>query len=305
MRLRFILSQTFRGLYANKAMALSVVLVTFVSLLFVGVGALAQTQVNNLRSQWYDNVEVSVYMCPVNSTNPRCASGEATDEQIDEIANFIDTDKDVAPLIESVQFESKDEALTNFRKMMADTAWVNAVTADQMQASFRIKLKDPEKYEIVTDALTGKDGVDEVDDQRDQLEPLFDVLNRMTILSGALAAVMIVTALLLMPTTIRLSAMSRKNETEIMRYVGASNFFIEFPFILEGVLSALLGSILASVGLWVSVRYFISDWFAQSLTWVRVVDVKDVFLIIPFLILGSVLVAGFASWVTLRRYARV
>ncbi|MCF2707363.1 ABC transporter permease [Arcanobacterium haemolyticum] len=304
MRFRFILSQTFRGLFSNKAMAASVALVTFVSLLFVGAGALLQRQVGNFKTQWYENVEISVYMCPTNSTNPQCADGEATQEQIDDVEAYLASDE-LAPLIDSVSFESKDDALANFKSVMADTAWVNAVTADQMQVSFRIKLVDPEKYKVVTDALTGRPGVEEVNDQRDQLEPLFNILNKFTMLSGTLAAVMILTALLLMPTTIRLSAMSRRNETEIMRYVGASNFFIELPFILEGVLSALLGSILSVAGLWVTVRYFISDWLGSSLSWMRIIDTGDVWRLAPFLVLGSIIVAAFASWVTLRRYARV
>ena len=304
MRFRFILSQTFRGLFSNKAMAASVALVTFVSLLFVGAGSLLQTQVNNLRTEWYQNVEISVYMCPTNSSNPQCASGEATDAQITAISDYLASD-DMAPLIESVDFETKEEALENFKATMSDTAWVNAVTADQMQASFRIKLVDPERYETVTDALTGRDGVEEVNDQRDQLEPLFDILNKLTLLSGALAAVMILTALLLMPTTIRLSAMSRRNETEIMRYVGASNFFIELPFILEGIISALIGSLLAVLGLWVTVKYFISDWLGQALSWMRIIDTADVLRLGPALVLAPVVVAGLASWITLRRYARV
>ncbi|MCI2178588.1 MAG: permease-like cell division protein FtsX [Ancrocorticia sp.] len=304
MRFRFILSQTFRGIASNKAMAASVTLVTFVSLLFVGAASLLQTQVNNLKTEWYENVEISVYLCPESSDYPQCANGEATQDQIDAISEYLES-KEMKPLIESYRFESKEEALENFQKQMAGTSWADRLTKDDMQASFRIKLVDPEKYQIVTDALSGRDGVQSVNDQREQLEPLFNVLNKLTILSSVLAAVMILTGLLLIPTTIRLSAMSRRNETEIMRFVGASNFFIELPFILEGVLSALVGSVLAVAGLWVTVRYFITDWLGSAFTWLRIVDTSNVWFLAPFLVVGAVVVAAFASWVTLRRYARV
>ncbi len=304
MRLRFILSQTFRGLFSNKAMAASVALVTFVSLLFIGSASLLQTQVGNLKSEWYENVEVSVFLCPVNSNYPQCVNGEATEDQIAAISDYLETEE-MKPLIESVRFETKDEALDNFKRQMAGSPWVNNLTADEMQASFRIKLVDPEQYQIVTDALSGRDGVQSVNDQREQLEPLFNVLNRLTVLSGALAGVMILTALLLIPTTIRLSAMSRRNETEIMRFVGASNFFIELPFILEGVLSALLGAILAVAGLWVTVNFFVTDWLGSAFSWMQIVDTGNVWFLTPFLVVGSIVVAAFASWLTLRRYARV
>jgi cell division transport system permease protein len=260
--------------------------------------------VNNLKTEWYENVEISVYLCPESSDYPQCANGEATQDQIDAISEYLES-KEMKPLIESYRFESKEEALENFQKQMAGTSWADRLTKDDMQASFRIKLVDPEKYQIVTDALSGRDGVQSVNDQREQLEPLFNVLNKLTILSSVLAAVMILTGLLLIPTTIRLSAMSRRNETEIMRFVGASNFFIELPFILEGVLSALVGSVLAVAGLWVTVRYFITDWLGSAFTWLRIVDTSNVWFLAPFLVVGAVVVAAFASWVTLRRYARV
>ncbi len=106
-------------------------------------------------------------------------------------------------------------------------------------------------------------------------------------------------------TTIRLSAMSRKDETEIMRYVGASNFFIELPFILEGIIAALMGSILAVAGLWITVKYFITDWLGTSMSWMQIIGTNDVWRLSPFLVVGAIVVAGIASWVTLRRYAKV
>ncbi|MBR5950968.1 MAG: permease-like cell division protein FtsX, partial [Actinomycetaceae bacterium] len=148
MRVGFILSQTFKGLLSNKAMAASVALVTFVSLMFVGSAALLQTQIGNLKDQWYDKVEVSAFMCPANSDSPNCASGEATKQQIDAISTYLEGEE-MAPYIEKVSFETKAQALKNYKKQMEGTAWVEALTEDQMQVSFRIKLIDPQQYQIV------------------------------------------------------------------------------------------------------------------------------------------------------------
>lgn len=304
MRLGFLLSQTFKGLLSNKAMAASVALVTFVSLMFVGLAVLLQTQIGNLKDQWYDKVEVSAFMCPLNSDSPNCAAGEATEEQIEAIRVYLDSNE-MKPYIDTVSFETKAQALENYKKQMEGTAWVEALTEDQMQVSFRIKLVDPQQYQIVADALSGRPGIEVVNDQRKQLEPLFNVLNKLTIVAGALAFVMIITALMLMPTTIRLSAMSRKNETEIMRYVGASNLFIELPFVLEGVLAALTGALLAVAGLWTVIRFLVQDWFASSMQWMNIVNVGDLRLLAPLLVLGAIVVASFASWLALRRYAKV
>ncbi|WP_124039274.1 permease-like cell division protein FtsX [Neoactinobaculum massilliense] len=304
MRFQFVLSQTFQGLWRNKAMAAAVALVTFVCLYFIGAAALLQAQIGNLKDEWYDKVEVSAFMCPSNSSSAQCAGGEATQEQIDAISGYLKSDE-MQQYIQSVSFETKEEALKNYQEQMKDTAWAQDLTADQMQVSFRIKLKDPSQYQIVADALSGRPGVETVNDQREVLQPIFSIMQRFTLLSGVLAGIMVITALLLIPTTIRLSAMSRRTETGIMRFVGASNAFIEWPFILEGVIASLVGSVLAVAGLWVTVRYFIEDWFASAVKWLPIVSTGNVWRITPALVVGAILVSALASWIALRRYARV
>lgn len=304
MRFQFVLSQTFQGLWRNKAMAAAVALVTFVCLYFIGAAALLQAQIGSLKDEWYDKVEVSAFMCPSNSSSAQCAGGEATQEQIDAISGYLKSDE-MQQYIQSVSFETKEEALKNYQEQMKDTAWAQDLTADQMQVSFRIKLKDPSQYQIVADALSGRPGVETVNDQREVLQPIFSIMQRFTLLSGVLAGIMVITALLLIPTTIRLSAMSRRTETGIMRFVGASNAFIEWPFILEGVIASLVGSVLAVAGLWVTVRYFIEDWFASAVKWLPIVSTGNVWRITPALVVGAILVSALASWIALRRYARV
>lgn len=302
MRLRFIFSQVFKGIRTNFALSASVILVTFVSLLFVGSAILLQAQIERAKDDWYDRVEVSAFLCVPDQNTAQCAGGEATQEQIDELDKFLHSEQ-MSRYVEEVYFETKEEAYEAFRKSLEDSAWVDTVDPELMPASFRVKLVDPSEYEIVRESLEGRPGVDTVIDQREQFEPLFNMLNRFTLIAGILAGVMILTALLLIPATIRLSAMFRRNETEIMRFVGASNGFIQTPFILEGVLAAVVGAIGAIAGLWVAVEYFLQDWFAGS--WIRVISGTDVLKVAPLLLGGAVVVAGLASYGALRRYMKV
>ncbi|WP_127130506.1 permease-like cell division protein FtsX [Georgenia sp. SYP-B2076] len=304
MRLRFVLSQVGQGLSRNLAMSVSVALVTFVSLMFVGAAALLQMQIDNLKNDWYDKVEVSAFMCPAGSAEPGCAAGEASQQQIDDIGALLKSDA-LAPYVEDVYFETKDQAFAAFQEQMADTVWAQSLTVDQMQVSYRVKLVDPEQYRIVADELEGRPGVEIVVDQREQLEPLFRILNSATLFAVGLAGVMIVTAVLLITTTIRLSAMSRRRETGIMRLVGASNLFIQLPFMLEGAIAALAGALLAVGGLWVGVKYLLEDWLAQSTPWIQFVGTADVWAVAPFLVLAAMVLAGLSSVVTLGRYTKV
>ena len=306
MRLRFILSETFKGLTRNLAMTVSVILVAFVSLLFVGASALLQQQISTMKGSWYDKVEVSVYMCPAASSDATCPEGEATQEQIDAVEAYINSDA-LKPYVKSYTFESKAEAYAKFKEVYGDRSIGRSATEEMMPVSFRIKLVDAEKYQVVAEQLTGRDGVQRVIDQRKTLETFFLVMNRASWITGGLAAIMAVAAVLLITTTIRLSAMSRSKETEIMRLVGASNLFIQLPFMLEGAIAALVGALAAVGSLWVGVHYIVDGWLAQSLTFINTafISTRHVLVMAPWLLLAAVVLAVASSSFSLSKYTRV
>ncbi|SDS71614.1 permease-like cell division protein FtsX [Paraoerskovia marina] len=303
MRGQFILGEVGAGLRRNLSMTVAVVLVTFVSLTFVGAAALLQLQIDKLQGDWYEQVEVTVYLCPQDSPQAACAGGEATQEQQEDLERVIATELD--GVVEEVRVESKEDAFDAFTQRYPDGYLGTPLTVDDMQSSLHLTLVDPEEYEVVNDVLTGRPGVESVEDDRAIFEPLFLVLNRLSLLAAGLAVVMLVTAVLLISTTIRLSAFSRRRETSIMRLVGASNTVIQLPFLLEGAIAAVLGSLLAIGGLLVGVRYLITDWLAGSVPWVNYVDTGDVIQVAPFLILIALVLSVGSSYLTLRRYTRV
>ena len=314
MRLRFVLSETAKGMYRNLAMTVSVILVAFVSLLFVGASSLLQSQISTMKGDWYDKVEVSVYMCPASSgassseaasSGAGCPGGEATQKQISEVENLI-TSGAPSGYVKSYQMETKAQAYQNFMKAYAKSAVGRNATEDMMPVSFRIKLKDAENYKLVAEQFEGHSGVERVVDQRSTLEPLFLVMNRASWITGGLATIMAVAAVLLISTTIRLSAMSRSRQTGIMRLVGASNLFIQLPFILEGVIAALTGAILAVATLWLGVRYVVEGWLASSISFTSAfISTRDVLFLSPWLILAAIALAAVSSALSLSKYTRI
>jgi cell division transport system permease protein len=304
MRLQFILSEIAHGLRRNISMTISVILVTFVSLSFVGAAGLLQLQINQMKDDWYDKVEVTIFLCPADSERPTCAAGEVTPEQVAALEADLQGDA-LKPYVKQVYLETKDEAFASFQENFADEWWAQTVTADQMQASLRVALVDPEQYQVVSDAFTGRQGVEEVKDQRKLLEPLILVLNRASLVAVGLAGIMLLAAVLLITTTIRLSAMSRRRETGIMRLVGASNLFIQLPFMLEGAIAATIGAALSVAGLWFGVHYLVEDWLASSVSFIRYVGTDDVWTIAPALVVVAIGLATISSVVTLSRYTKV
>ena len=304
MRLQFILSEIGLGLRRNLSMTISVILVTFVSLTFVGAAGLLQLQINQMKDDWYDKVEVSIFLGPSDSDAATCAGGEATEEQMAALADELESDA-LEPYVKEVFFESKEDAYAAFQERFADEWWAQGVTADQLQASYRVALVDPEQYQVVSDVFTGRQGVEEVRDQRQVIEPLILVLNRASLIAAGLAAIMLLAAVLLITTTIRLSAMSRRRETGIMRLVGASNLFIQLPFMLEGAIAATIGAGLSVAGLWFGVKYLVEDWLAQSVRFIPYVGTEAVWTVAPILLVVAIALAAISSVVTLSRYTKV
>ncbi|MFP5359574.1 MAG: permease-like cell division protein FtsX [Actinomycetes bacterium] len=302
MRLQFILGEVVNGLRRNSTMALSVVLVTFVSLTFVGAAALIQMQIDQLKDDWYGKVEISIFLCPENSRNERCAEGAVTADQEESIRGVLE-DGALQDLVQEVFYESREEAYEKFVANDEDGIW-SSLTPDQMQPSFRVKLSDPEQFQVVADATEGLPGVDVVQDQREIFSELFRFLNAATLIAAALAGVMLLAAMLLITTTIRLSALSRRRETQIMRMVGSSRSLIQMPFMLEGAVAATAGALLAVGGLYFGVRYLVEDWLRGSVTWVQYIGAQDVWAVAPWLMVIAVGLAAIASLITLGRYTR-
>lgn len=306
MRFRFILTETWTSLRRNVPMLLSVMLVTFISFLFIGASLLTQAQITKAKGDWYDKVEVVVWLCPDGtSQSANCATGKAaTTQQINDLQKVIQDE--LGDDVSETRFLSREDFYKqSFTKQYPNGEYQGrTLTAADMQDSLWLRLKNPEKYKVVSEVLSGRDGVEEVVDQRQIFEPVFAVLNRATAATAILAGVMVIVAILLTSTTIRMSAASRSEETEIMRLVGASNWTIRLPFVLEGVVAALAGSILSCVSLGVLVKVFITDWLAKSVTWIPYINQTTVWMITPVLIAGAVLLSVIASSVALRRYLK-
>jgi cell division transport system permease protein len=287
-------------------MILSVTLVTFISFLFIGASGLMQAQITKAKGDWYDKVEVVVWLCPDGSSqSATCASGKApTQTEIVAVEDLIHTE--LADDVSKITYMSQEDFYKNiFLKEYPNGVYEGrTLTAADMQSSLRLKLTDPTKYQVVSEVLSGKTGVEEVVDQRQIFDPVFSILNRATAVTVVLAAVMVLVAIMLTGTTIRMSAASRKNETEIMRLVGASNWTISLPFILEGMFASLIGSVLSVAALSVIVNTFVTNWLAKSITWMPYINQTTVILLAPALIIGAMALSGIASAFSLRRYLK-
>ncbi len=217
----------------------------------------------------------------------------------------IERDLRAMPVVENVIYESKQDAFERFRQYYKDSAIAENVEVSQMPQSFRIKLKDPEEYAAVAQAFADREGVELVQDQKQLLETLFDLLNRLQIGAFVLAVIQLVAAALLIVITIRVAAFSRRRETGIMRLVGASSVYIQLPFILEGALAGLLGGLIA-VGAVAAIHHFvILGWAVPNFPFTNFLDWADVIPVMIAMVVLGVALSALASFLTLLKYLRV
>ncbi|RII19833.1 Cell division protein FtsX [Streptomyces sp. YIM 130001] len=305
MRAQFVLSEIGVGLRRNLTMTFAVIVSVALSLALFGGSLLMRDQVSTMKGYWYDKVNVAIFFCNKGDaeTDPKCTKGAVTAQQ----RETIKTDLDKMGVVDNVIHESSDEAYKHYKEQFGDSPLVNSLTPDQMQESFRIKLKDPEKYQVIASAFSDRDGVQSVQDQRKTVDNLFELLNGMNYAALAVMALMLVVALMLIVNTVRVSAFSRRRETGIMRLVGASSFYIQMPFIMEAAFAGLLGAGVACLMLLVG-RYFLIDHglaLADKLQLIQFVGWDQVLAKLPLVLAIGLLMPALAAFFALRKYLKV
>jgi cell division transport system permease protein len=302
MRSQFVFQEIWIGLRRNLTMTMALIVVVAISLSLLGTGLLFVKQVDRTRTYWQGKVELSIYLCIKTSPQPQCQDGPATDAERAQLHQRL-----VAmPQVEAVYYVTQLQAYTEFRQDFSnEPALVQNTQEGDIPDSFEVKLRNPEAdYNIVASAVTGAQGVETVVDEMTILDKFYRLLDGARNAVVIIALILIVAAILLVANTIRLSAFNRRRETAIMRLVGASNFYIQLPFLLEGTIAGLIGWAIAA-GLLVAVKSLMLDSLEQYFSFNVGLSVGDLIEVIVFSMIVAVLLCGVTSFLTLRRYLRI
>ncbi|WP_324276349.1 permease-like cell division protein FtsX [Blastococcus brunescens] len=294
MRVNFVLSEVATGLRRNLTMTVAMILTTAISLGLMGTGLLIASMINEMKGIYYDKVQVSIFL-----------ADEVTDEQ----RAAIEAELESSPEVRSFLYESKDEAYERFQQQFSQQPeLVENTPADALPESFRVELVNPERYAVIAAEFpNGENGVDKVADEGDFLDRLFGLLNGARNATIAVAVVQALAALLLISNTIQLAAFNRRNETNIMRLVGASRWYTQLPFILEAALAGLVGGLLAVGGLVLTKVLFVDETLAGPIKAgiITGIDWGQIAWTGGIITAAGVALAGVAAYVTLRLYVRL
>jgi cell division transport system permease protein len=289
-RFEYFFRETTSGLRRNGLVAFAAISTTFIALLLFGLALLISRQVNLMIEATTGNVEVAVYLSdPVNP---------------DTVATLTDTLNEL-PVVEDVTFEDKEAACARFVELFREQeALVNNVDCDALPASLRVKLEDPEQYAQVEAVLQGQPGIDRIVDQSAFLDRLFSITRVFRVGVLLVSFVMLLSAAILIANTVRMGLFARRKEIGIMKLVGATNWRIRIPFLIEGVFESLIGAAAAIMFLFGLKVAFINPLYG-TIQFVPWVTNSDVIAVIPWLLVAGVLVALLAGLVGMRRFLDV
>ena len=297
--MRFVWREAVVGLRRNITMSVAMVLTTAISLGLLGAGLLAVRTIDRTQDLYYSQLGVQVALDEsISEADPDCSSPPC---------RGLRDQLQASPLVAGVNYESRQQAYDRFLRIYAGQSILQLVRPQSLPATLRVTMADPRRGDAVVSEFTGRPGVRNVVDQRRLVEDLFTFLGGVRNATFALALVQALAALLLISNTIQVSAFMRRTEVGIMRLVGATRWYTQIPFLIEAVVTGVVGAVLATAGLAAGKVLLVDQLLSGRLisNAIPPIGMSDVLLyVFPVLVVVGTAIATATGYVTLRLYVR-
>ena len=299
MNLGFVFREAFKGLGRNITMTIAMVITTAISVALVVAGVLVTQMTNDTKDIYLERVEVMVQLNEeISANDPECKDAACAG-----LKKKLEADED----IESVSYRNREDSYQRFVELFKDTdpVMVEETSPDALPAAFHVRLKDPTDTAPI-DAIASDPAVSDIVDQQEEVRSAAGNLDAIRNATFILAAVMALAAIMLIANMVQIAAYQRQRETAIMRIVGASRWVTHAPFIMEAVLGAVGGVVLAGVGVIVGKNTVLDpalkDLYHNQL--LAPVTSGDVWTALPIVGLVAIVCAALTAQVTMRAYVR-
>ncbi len=294
MRPGFFFKEAFRSVKRNAVPSFAAMASVLVTVLVLGVFIPIVQATTGAANEVRSRVIVDVYLSP-----------KASDQDVERVRRSLNED---TPYVGNVQYVSKEEAYAAEKKRNPEA--YELLGSNPLPDTFRVAPDEPQNVNALRDALLVAGGrpadpaVEEVKNRRDDTDKILSATRVVKLTTAVLTVLLIIASILLVGNTIRLSLFARRREVEVMRLVGATNWFIRWPFVLEGVILGALGGLLAVLLLLVG-KVALIDPLAADFALIAAPDTIDFRLLGMVLLGAAVAVAAAGSGLSLRRFLRV
>jgi cell division transport system permease protein len=298
-RVWFFIQEALRALRRSAAPSVAAIVTIVVTTLLLGVLIPVLQTTRGKTEDVREQIELKAFLY-----------SDATQSEIKALGKRIDG----MPHVASTHFVSKTQALKILKSRLKDKNIVNELSSNPLPASYNVKPDDPDNLETVRRELAppGANGeakpispiIEEVKDSREEAGKIRAVTGAIKIVLTVITGLLLVASLMLVGNTIRLSIYARRREVEVMSLVGATNWFIRWPFIIEGLVVGLIGAATAVVILWLG-KVTIVDPLSDRFALVAAQNTINFLPLIALLIACAMVVSAMGSGFTLRRFLRV
>lgn len=290
--LGYFWKETFYSLFRNKFMAVASVLTVTLSMFILGVFLCAVLNINHMATYLENQVEMTVYLKDGLNTDQVMAVGKKLK---------------ALPDLKEIKFTSKDQAMAEFKQRLGDQQGIlDAINGNPLPSSYSTSFSTPASLKNAVNIVTKYQEVDSVQYGQDIIEQLYKVAQVIRI-GGIILIVFLAGAeLFIISNTIRLTVFARRREIQIMKYVGATNGFIRWPFIFEGMIIGFLGSGIAAFILWEGYKVVLMEMTQAGLVFIPMIALWPFIGYITVMLLAAGIIIGIlGSTISLRKYMKV
>jgi cell division transport system permease protein len=295
MRFGFFLREALRGLRRSSAPALAALLTVLLTAVVLGVFIPIVQATTGTANEVRSRVVADVYL-----------TQSATESDRLEVKRELES----APNVKSVEYISKDQALEELGGKVKDASEkIELLGSNPLPSLFRVTPEDPDEIDVIVDSVApggepALAAVEEVRNRESDTKEILSATGLVKALGAGMAALLVFASIALVANTIRLSVFARRREVEVMKLVGATNWFIRWPFVIEGVIVGFLGGVLAVLVLAIAKTTFI-DPLSERFELLAAPDTIDFPLLVTLLLIACIAVSAIGSGITLRRFLRV
>ncbi|MFS4490481.1 permease-like cell division protein FtsX [Dietzia kunjamensis] len=299
MAATFVASEVGQGLRRNLSMTLAMIITTAVALGMLGAGLLVAMTASASQDKYDYLNEFRVYVDrSISLEDPDCAA------ECGRILQRLET----TPGVASVEYKNPEQTYAEFVDLFSSTdpVLVESTSPEALGSRFTLTLTDPTRAEAVARDLAEVDGIEIVQGQGELVERVFSVLDGVRNAAFAIAVVQLLATVLLIANMTQIAAFTRRTALGIMRLVGASRWYTELPFVLEAVIAAVAGALLAVGGLLVAKNVFLDRVLAEAYraNLVERITTPDILLLAPGLVVAGAVVSALTAWIALRLTVR-
>lgn len=288
----YFLRETVTSLVRNRFMAVASILTVTLSMFILGAFLSAVLNINHMATYLESQVEMTVYLKDGIKTDDVMAVGK----QLKQLNG-----------LKGISFTNKDQALANFRESMGDqAALLDSMNGNPLPASYKISFQSPDQLQDAVNLVKKYPQVDDVQYGQEIVEQLYRVAQFIRI-SGIILILFLAGAeLFIISNTIRLTVFARRREIQIMKYVGATNGFVRWPFLFEGMVIGFIGSGISSILLWLCYRMIQEEIHNAGLVFIPLLAMYPFIVHVAiFLLAAGIIIGALGSAISLRKYMKV